>query len=221
MCSRVTFDDNATLVYEWCDEDDRRNYFLIDAMRFKRRIATIGEILAPILTFEHRRKIYCQRFSLCQSLIIDIQGFNNTQEGFTPKEMSIMDSNKRTIHFLFKPTMPFHLLSSSKKREVRWIERNHLNIEYSSGFVDLRHIGKILREACAEHDTVYVKGHQKFIFLKKILTNVKIINMEGDSNPPILLKTKDSCLYHRLVKNTTCACTENNVEILYNYVHRL
>lgn len=218
MNKTLTF-NNTVWVHEWYDDDeDRRNYNLIDRMRFLQRISNVEKILLPILTVQHRQKVYCQRY--LRFLIIDIQGFNTPD--FSPKEMSIMDSSGKITDFLFKSSIPFNSLSWRSRRGIRWLENNHINIKYSSsGHVNPKDIDDILYKASLTNNTIYVKGHQKCDFLNKYLYNVvEIVNLERSNDVPKLEKTNSVCLFHNMRKNRKCVCTHNNVKILYDYVCR-
>jgi len=60
----VTFSEKVqTIIFDDIDEEEeRRNFILYDKWRFNAKIKLIGEILSPILTREHRQKIYANRF---------------------------------------------------------------------------------------------------------------------------------------------------------------
>lgn len=101
------------------------------------------------------------------------------------------------------------------KSEVRWLEQNYINIKYSDGFVHLDCIADILNRICNSYDIIYVKGHQKMCFLQKYV-DLEVVNLEGMSDVPNLVKTRNACFYHCADKLSMC--TERNIEILLNYV---
>lgn len=214
MKKRVRFNDNV-IVHEWVDEEDRRSEWMRyarDKVRFQRKTQYLEKLVSPVLEMTHRSKVSGERF-----LIADIQGF--VIPDFKPKELNITDSY-RNLHILFKPPVPFHVLPQQVQRTISWLEVNHTNLKYSSGYVDLKHINNILNNVCKFYDKIYVKGHQKCKYLRKHL-NLEIINLEDDVNAPTLSKMEFPCFYHRKNNNILsnyCICTEHNVKTIYNYI---
>lgn len=200
-------------IYELFDGENRRNYDSIDATRFKRRIAFTEKILKPIFECHHRQRVYRRRF--VDFLIIDIQGFNIPQ--FTPKELCYMDSNRSKFgHFLFKPAVvSFQQLSSFEKKQIRWLQNNYSHIEYSSGNVAYEDMDIILKNICHSYNKIYVKGHQKYDFVKKFTNNV--INLERYDGVPNFEKTITPCSYHKN-NGQPSMCAKNNVELMYEYL---
>lgn len=203
---------NTPTIHTWSDDEDRHSQWVVHALdrrRFQRRIKYMEHILAPVLLETHREKVFRKHFE--SFLVIDIQGFFN--QNFIPKEISISDG-KRSIHLLFKPIVPFRQLPQRDQREVIWLEKNYLNINYRDGYVELKYSEKILSDICKHYNKIYVKGNQKADFLSKYV-NVTIINLEHLQNVPNLVKTNSACFYHS--KNNSM-CTERNVEAILNYL---
>lgn len=209
----VTF-SNEPVIYAWSEDEDRCSDWVFratDRLRFQRRIKYMEEILRPVLLSIHRDKVFRRHYE--SFLVIDMQGLNNDE--FIPKEMSISDG-KRSMHVLFKPSRPFHQLPPYKQKEIRWLERNYLNINYGDGYVELGSIGKVLNEICKTYEKIYVKGHQKADFLRKYV-DLSIVNLEFvDDCVPNFVKTNSACFYHK--KSKLSMCTERNVETLLNYL---
>lgn len=208
----VSFTNTPTL-HTWSDEEDRHSewmFYAADRIKFQRRIRNCAKILEPVLSETHRQKVYRKNFE--SFIVVDIQGIANKE--FVPKEISISDG-KRSVHLLFKPPTPFHRLQQQQQKEIRWLERNYLNINYSDGYVDLKYIGKILNDICKYYDKIYVKGHQKANFLSKYV-DLDIINLEYLQNVPNLEKTNSACFFHS--KNKLSMCTQHNVDVLLNYL---
>lgn len=183
-----------------------------DRNRFDRKITSIGLILQPILTLTHRNRIYRQRFE--RFLVVDVQSFRAPD--FTPKEMSITDGQRHILHLLFKSAVPFKKLPLNRRKEITWLENNYININYTSGYVDLKYLVYILSNVCKNYDIIYVKGHEKDGFLRCYL-DIEIINLEYDENVPKLFKTDLPCFFHNTTTKSSM-CTQNNVKILLSYL---
>lgn len=155
-------------------------------------------------------------------IIIDVQGFKTDENHFIPKEIAMVYNDQ--IHILLiKPPYPYGQLTETEKKHVNWIERNR-KILWSEGIIPYReyrhYIVDILR-----HNDIYCKGIEKKLWLKKILNNESVHNLE-DRNCPSLLTLYNlynsnsdiySCIYHPTIcalKNVTCLkkwCINNKV----------
>lgn len=153
--------------------------------------------------------------------VIDIQGF--PFETFCVKEMTIIGAY-RTSHIFFKPPMEFRNLTDSMKTQVHYLERYH-GLRYSKGNTDYKFLKDILRDHLYELNLVYLKGHQKEVFLKNELSNIggqysqiDVINVETleDFSPPIFIKDHPKCPYHKSDSKYMCSLT--NCEKLYHWV---
>lgn len=115
--------------------------------------------------------------------IVDIQGFKTENNEFIVKEIAILYKNKTQV-FLIKPPFPFHELTKWEKKQVNWIERNR-NIYWSEGSVPYSKckglITNILKDKC-----LYAKGLEKVAWLKYILKNNNIVNLEDKGCPNLL-----------------------------------
>lgn len=203
----VSFNEDLNKIY-LLPEEDRTSEWVREAGDRHRRTLKMEKLLSPILSAEHRTKVW-RRMAF---LVVDMQGFN--VPAFTPKEMSISDG-VRSIHLLFKPSVPFRNLSPCNQREIRWLEKNHLNLRYGDGHVDLKDIVSILHNISSSYNVIYVKGHQKASFLNSIL-DIDVVNLEYVDCVPNLVKTKHACFYHK--RDYSSMCTQNNVKILLDYV---
>lgn len=158
-------------------------------------------------------------------ITIDVQGFFNNPN-FVPKELALTDG-KKSEHFLIKPSRPFHYLSYSEIKEVQYLEKHHHGISYSDGHIEINELIERLKEILSDGgvDVVYVKGHQKAIFLHELLKeyidgSIKIKNLEHlstetSSSSPNLVKQRPQCFSHKL---QNCVCALTNCWILYNYL---
>ncbi|CAG9781774.1 unnamed protein product [Diatraea saccharalis] len=157
--------------------------------------------------------------------IVDVQGFKTETNEFIIKEIAVL-CNKKLQVFLIKPPFPFYDLTKQERRQVAWIERNR-HIYWSEGFIhysNYQHlILDVLRDKC-----IYTKGHEKMLWLKRILNNnnnKSVFNLE-DKGCPNLLSLYDqykyyegmyNCIYHDSIcglKNVLCLnkwCIDNKV----------
>ena len=68
MSKRVRFNENLNCIHYIYGGDECRNGSVwvmcaVDAMRFKRRIDIVGEVINLVLVNEHRCKVYKERFA--------------------------------------------------------------------------------------------------------------------------------------------------------------
>lgn len=156
--------------------------------------------------------------------LVDVQGFKTYDNKFILKEIAIL-CKERVQVFLIKPPFPFYDLTKSERKQVCWIERNR-NILWKEGFIpygqfkQYTDIVNILKDKC-----IIVKGMEKTIWLKDLLQNNCIYNVEDKGCPSFISlydKYKSSsevktCLYHTNVcalKNVICLnlwCNDNKV----------
>lgn len=153
-------------------------------------------------------------------ITIDIQGLyhNDDKNGnIEPKEITIYEKN-RCEHFLIKPTKLFSELSPSEKRQVHYLEKFHHGIKYYTGNTRLSDVVLTIKDLIVKFDInrIYVRGHQKYNFLKVLLKNVpglEIVNVE--QHTPRFNMDRPSCFSHSLLH---CMCSKNNAKFLYNYL---
>lgn len=156
------------------------------------------------------------------NVIVDVQGFKNEDNQFIPKEIAIV-SKTHSFVLLIKPPYPFYNLTKKERLSVSWIERNR-GILWNEGFVPYLNY-KILLKDFFKNKRVYTKGYEKVLWLKDILQNSNVYNLEDNNCPSFenLFKIYErsselkSCIYHENVcayKNVFCLykwCIENNV----------
>lgn len=162
--------------------------------------------------------------SFIMTAIVDVQGFKTEANKFVLKEIAILCSDKLQM-FLIKPPFPFYDLTKQERRQVAWIERNR-KICWGEGFIPYSNyqylILDLLRDKC-----IYIKGLEKVLWLKNILNNNNVINLE-DKGCPSLPSLYDqykysedlySCIYHSSIcalKNVLCLkkwCSDNKLFI--------
>lgn len=152
--------------------------------------------------------------------IVDVQGFKTETNEFIIKEIAVL-WNKKIHVFLIEPPFPFYDLTKSEKRQVSWIERNR-KIYWRDGFVPYSNHQNLIVDILKDK-SVYTKGLEKVLWLKKISNNNNINNLEDEGCPNLLsLYNKYehshdvySCIYHDTIcalKNVICLnkwCIDN------------
>lgn len=149
--------------------------------------------------------------------VVDIQGYTLPEE-FIIKELSIKVGDQHE-HFVFKPPYPYNDLSLKEKRIVNVSENKLLGIRYSYGKIEYGEIDGILQKYLTDVDYVYVRGNQKYKFLRERLSkSTKLVNIENISvwnSPPKCEPTDTSCLHHM---RGSYRCTEIIIENIYNWL---
>lgn len=156
------------------------------------------------------------------NIIVDVQGFKSENNQFIPKEIAII-SEKSILVLLIKPPYPFYTLTKKERRQVVWIERNRGYL-WKEGFISYFKYKDALLDFCT-NKRIYTKGHEKVLWLKNILENDNVYNLEdlGCPNLETLGKTYlvssdiRSCIYHYNIcafKNVCFLnkwCVDNNI----------
>lgn len=153
--------------------------------------------------------------------VIDVQGFQ-LDNRFVPKEIALTNDGINIQHFNFESFMPYATLSNDEKNQVRYLQYNYHGINYSAPGLPPSEIGSILNNFIINNEVsgIYVKGHQKKIFLKKIISaTIPIINVEYEFECPKFSKCEpplcdSQC--HSMTSNVFCA-TKNCTD-LYNWL---
>lgn len=164
-------------------------------------------------------------------MIVDIQGFNLPD--FHPKEITFI-SGQQTDHYLLKPPFPVNTLNNQLRKQIKYLERFHHGLKYDSGYVNYDTLDDILQDHLLNNniDMVYVKGHQKQLFLENKLCKLTessssiptIINVEtlaGENNNnnntvPKFILDVPYCTNHLNYKSM---CSLRNCTKLYNWVY--
>lgn len=142
------------------------------------------------------------------SLYIDIQGFSTPK--YTPKEVSLTYDGKKIDTYLFKSPIAFSKLSTAEIRKVLWLENNHHGIRYRSGDFDLHYFDTIVKEHPA--GVVFVKGHQKYEFIRNYYLNTINVETLDDINVKFKKNFIFDCKNHNL---TYAVCSMYNVIELF------
>lgn len=151
--------------------------------------------------------------------IVDLQGFKTDFNEFIVKEIAVQ-CDKHVMVMLFMPPYPFNNLTSTEKKQVRWIERNR-NVIWEDGFIPYSLHKPYIKELLSKN-IIYVKGLEKVKWLRDILDennkNNKhrcIYNLDDFKCPSLIslhLEFKScldvyQCMYHSNIcalKNVNC-----------------
>lgn len=160
------------------------------------------------------------------TVIVDIQGFKNSDNEFIVKELAIA-TQEHTYIFLVKPPYPFNSLTAEEKKQVRWIERNR-GYRWSEGYVDYREFQRIIKPYLKDKN-ICVKGDEKINWVQDLCgkeNTVLDISYLSAPNLNTLCKMYCSdntalynCIYHKKIcalKNVICIkkwCIENKVNL--------
>lgn len=154
--------------------------------------------------------------------VVDIQGFKSENNKFIPKEIAILCEN-HVLVLLIKPPYPFYNLTRKERMQVAWIERN-IGILWNEGFVPYFNY-KFLIWDYLKNKNIFTKGCEKVMWLKEILGNDNIYNLEENNCPNLktlyqkysMSSDIQSCIYHSntcALKNVTCLrnwCITNKI----------
>lgn len=155
------------------------------------------------------------------NVIIDIQGFKSENNEFIPKEIAILCKQSLLV-LSIKPPCAFYNLTKKERVQVSWIERNR-GIYWNEGLVPYinykYYIINFLKDKC-----IYTKGYEKVLWLKDILDNDNVYNLEDKNCPNFDTLYKrystssdiQNCINHSkmcALKNVCCLnkwCKETN-----------
>lgn len=153
-----------------------------------------------------------------KTAIVDLQGFKTDYNEFIVKELAILCENQ-TLVLLIKPPYPFYELSKTEKMQVQWIERNR-KIYWHEGFTPFLNFKQYVADYLKDK-IIYVKGFEKVVWLKNIVQDGNIINLDDSPSLRKLYEnysmSKDifSCVYH------THICALKNVMCLKKWMYEV
>lgn len=139
-------------------------------------------------------------------IFVDLQGFKSDENEFIVKEFAY-SMLEYTQVFLIKPPFPFSKLSTSEKRQTRWIQK-HLGILWHEGFVDYREFKRLIVNHIREK-TIFVKGVEKVKWVENLCSDCTVINLEEKGAPNLSELYKRYCVrecnYNCVYHNKNCA----------------
>lgn len=150
--------------------------------------------------------------------IVDLQGFKQSLNGFTFKEVAILPLQEKDavpIVFLFKPPFTWNNLQYKYQNENKWLIYNYHGIPWDSGKIPYDDVKETLQNQLHNARNIYVKGVEKKRWLKNILGN-RIHNFEDFGCPALKrLRVNSYCNHHTLCTQPVCAAM--NVKALKNW----
>lgn len=140
-------------------------------------------------------------------LVLDFQGFKDSQNEFIIKELAGFDGCK-TFHIIFKPPFSFHTLSPKAQASAKWVIKNYHNLNWGVGCIPYHNLLNLLTTLTSSYDIVYMKGREKATFIQNLITSTVL---ELPEHPPLSM-SQPQCVYH--ITNL-CMCALTNVQQLY------
>lgn len=145
-------------------------------------------------------------------LVLDLQFYPSPHPVL--KELCIYDGEK-IGHFVFQPEFNFSCLPENSKKQIRWLQQQHLSIPYNYGYVNPQEIPNILQNMTKDADRIYVRGEIKENYLREYLMNVEIKNMENMYDCPVIEKGSPSCIFHT---SSFCYCSINIAKQMFHFI---
>ncbi|KAK9510502.1 hypothetical protein O3M35_005275 [Rhynocoris fuscipes] len=164
----------------------------------------------------------CVTSSFCQvnelskmssPVVIDFQAFQDTAWSFIVKELAVVDVKTRaSSHWIFAP--PEWGLASSRSRILpsnKWLTKYFHGLHWDDGYTPYHKLKSILAAAVCKSDLILVKGYEKSLFIRSLLPDFDVINLEDIDCPKITtFQNCFKCIFHK-ENNFKCAkahCTE-------------
>lgn len=148
--------------------------------------------------------------------IVDFQAYKKPINDFVIKEIAILNINEEedTKLYILKPPFEWNLLPTKYKVENKWLENHYLNKKWSDGAVEYGDLVNILKKL-SEAKTVYVKGSQKYEWLKKYLNNVYNLETSNMLNLAELRKLNVFRCNDYTCKKHNLSCALCNVNVIF------
>jgi hypothetical protein len=150
------------------------------------------------------------------SVVLDIQCFKDSDDGFLLKEACLLDVATGTLlmHHIVRPPFAYCLLTVDKQRENSWLTRHCHGLEWQQGDIAYVVLLDKLRASLVGRPVVYVKGLQKRDFVRNHLldarTNTTVVDMGemgcGSINGPLTSAHPTvRCRHHKSGSAYRCA----------------
>lgn len=144
--------------------------------------------------------------------IVDVQGYRLCNKTFIIKEICILCFG-HISHFIFLPPFDYKFLNDSDKYQIKWLTNKYHGLEWSSGSIDYKEKDDLIKKSLQFATCIYVKGEEKTKWLKEIVQNIEIVNIEKIIDHNFRLKDENvafvfKCFHHDKNRGI-CSC--NNV----------
>lgn len=168
---------------------------------------------------EHHKRCadYTRVVSTAMELIVDLQGFKNSNNEFIVKELSIVSTDERVKELrLFSPPYGFSEIPGNVQKQVMWLEKRFHGLRWVSGTTPYCELKALIQGTL--RGTVYVKGSEKEQYMSSLLTefDVAVIDLDDLDCPNLtILKrqfwndSQTPCIFEHGSKN--CAYVNTNV----------
>lgn len=148
-------------------------------------------------------------------LVIDVQFCKDANDKNVPKEVAVLALNKDfSSHWMVLPPYTIKKLPSKVRCQNNWLMQNHHGLTWLDGDISQRTLLKNLESISRYTNKIYVRGHEKLVFLQGVVHN-EVINLEDDENCPSfenLSSTGKYCLQHGIKSPyLSFHCAMNNV----------
>lgn len=149
--------------------------------------------------------------------IVDLQWFTSTVQDkrHIVKELAVSSLDRQCEQcFLFYPPTESCIQSDVDPKKAEWISNFFFQLSWTDGETPYSRLPEILNLINKNFRIIYVKGLQKKTFLRNLMKDIIIINIEDFGCPRLpLLQSKRTCLR----KHENCALT--NVDKITSWMH--
>ncbi|KFM83235.1 hypothetical protein X975_00604, partial [Stegodyphus mimosarum] len=101
-------------------------------------------------------------------LILHFEGFYDSQESFTVKELAYSDGTSQGV-FVFKPPFPWKMLTEKEKRTAVWASDYYHGLSWYEREIPYSYFPWILHMLTEPFSVIWVRGETKRRFLEKWL----------------------------------------------------
>lgn len=151
-----------------------------------------------------------------KTAIVDIQGFKLQNNEFVFKELAILTEEYQLQHYIFKPPFSYKDLTTTEKRQVKWLQHNFHGFKWDDGYIPYQKLYATV-EPLLRNKIIFVKGSEKMRWIEQAFgSEFTTYDVEEDGCPKLsALKFENdvpSCIIH----NGYCAL--ENVFLIRNFM---
>lgn len=153
-----------------------------------------------------------------EKVIVDIQFVVGNFKEYYIKELSVLKPQSHKLHvYIFKPKFEYSKLSTSAKKQNRFIFKHINGLQWNDGDIDYEKLPLILNSL--KDEELIVRGFDKKRVLEKYLPGTMITDLTMTTN---LASCKDPEILCRLHKNRLdCRCAVKTVIKINNYLNKI
>ena len=152
--------------------------------------------------------------------VLDIQAFKRYLNRVVVKEVAIvaLETDAQPSVFLFKPPFPWEGLCAEFRSSNEWLSRNFHGLSWEQGDIPYELVSQVLEKALVNSNIIYVKGLEKKQWVKEILPNKFVYNIENFRCPALrkLPPVEDFFCSNHALEGAVCAA--HNVYKLRDYL---